>query len=97
MQEVRLAFLTGFDTVKDVTVLVEVVLLLWLCVAGLDLIRQEDGSQLLLTNQMFLQFPVTIKKFYVSHLMARMPCIDSSKIQIGDLVTNMLINYKWNL
>lgn len=57
MQEVRFALLTGFDTVKDVTGLIVVVLLLlmlWLCVAGLDLIRQEDGSQLLLTNQLFL-------------------------------------------
>lgn len=64
MQEVRFALLTGFDTVKDVTEVVVVVLLLilWLCVAGLDLIRQEDGSQLLLTNQLFLQFPVKIKR-----------------------------------
>lgn len=64
MQEVRFALLTGLDTVKDVTGVVVVVLLLilWLCVAGLDLIRQEDGSQLLLTNQLFLQFPVKIKK-----------------------------------
>lgn len=64
MQEVRFALLTGF--VKDVTGLVVVVLLLmlWLCVAGLDLIRQEDGSQLLLTNQLFLQFPVKIKRSY---------------------------------
>lgn len=61
MQEVRFALLTDFDTVKDVTGLVVVVLLLmlWLCVAGLDLIRQEDGSQLL-----FLQFPVKIKRSY---------------------------------
>lgn len=67
MQEVRFALLTGFDTVKDVTGLVVVVLLLmlWLCVAGLDLIRQEDGSQLLLTNQVFLQYPVKIKRFSV--------------------------------
>lgn len=66
MQEVRFALLTGFDTVKDVTGLVVVVLLLmlWLCVAGLDLIRQEDGSQLLLTNQLFLQYPVKIKRPY---------------------------------
>lgn len=66
MQEVRFALLTGFDTVKDVTGLIVVVLLLlmlWLCVAGLDLIRQEDGSQLLLTNQLFLQFPVKINRF----------------------------------
>lgn len=65
MQEVRFALLTGFDTVKDVTGFVVVVLLLlmlWLCVAGLDLIRQEDGSQLLLTNQVFLQYPVKIKR-----------------------------------
>lgn len=67
MQEVRFGLLTVFDTVKDVTGLVVVVLLLmlWLCVAGLDLIRQEDGSQLLLTNQLFLQFPVKIKRSYV--------------------------------
>lgn len=64
MQEVRFALLIGFDTVKDVTGVVVVVLLLlilWLCVAGLDLIRQEDESQLLLTNQLFLQFPIEIK------------------------------------
>lgn len=64
MQVVRFALLIGFDTVKDVTGVVVVVLLLlilWLCVAGLDLIRQEDESQLLLTNQLFLQFPVEIK------------------------------------
>lgn len=67
MQEVRFGLLTVFDTVKDVTGVVVVVLLLmlWLCVAGLDLIRQEDGSQLLLTNQLFLQFPVKIKRPYV--------------------------------
>lgn len=68
MQEVRFGLLTVFDTDKDETGLVVVVLLLmlWLCVAGLDLIRQEDGSQLLLTNQLeFLQFPVKIKRPYV--------------------------------
>lgn len=46
MQVARFILPTGFDTVKDATGVVVVVLLLmlWLCIAGLDLIPQEDGS-----------------------------------------------------
>lgn len=66
-EDLILALVTGFDTDIDVTgVVVVVLLILWICIAGLvDLTRRGGGSQVPLTSQLFLSFLVKIVNLYL--------------------------------